>query len=178
MYFGAVGFINDVKRGPFWEHSPVLYDISGVQAGWAKINRGMLRMYNAEVLSKFPVVQHFPFGSVFAWERHADAVLHQGNLSSEDDDHYHHALSADLPSIESGSASQVASIIHATPSFATAPPSRQQVSRGGGYEEMKAPWASGRQSKDQSRHVPLPPRDREGDDEEGYAVPTRAPWAK
>lgn len=39
MYFSAVGFIYDVKRGPFWEHSPMLYDISGVQAGWAKINK-------------------------------------------------------------------------------------------------------------------------------------------
>lgn len=26
-------------------------------------------MYNAEVLSKFPVVQHFPFGALFRWER-------------------------------------------------------------------------------------------------------------
>ena len=29
----------------------------------------MVKMYNAEVLSKFPVVQHFPFGSLFKWER-------------------------------------------------------------------------------------------------------------
>src|ERR1700753_3034559 len=29
MYFGAIGFIRDVKKGPFWEHSPYLYDISG-----------------------------------------------------------------------------------------------------------------------------------------------------
>ncbi|KAJ4315931.1 Serine/threonine-protein phosphatase 2A activator 1 [Neodidymelliopsis sp. IMI 364377] len=67
MYFSAIGFIYDVKRGPFWEHSPILYDVSGVKAGWAKINKGMIKMYNAEVLSKFPVVQHFPFGSLFSW---------------------------------------------------------------------------------------------------------------
>jgi serine/threonine-protein phosphatase 2A activator len=39
MYFNAIGFIYDVKSGPFWEHSPILYDISGVKAGWAKINK-------------------------------------------------------------------------------------------------------------------------------------------
>ncbi|KAI9769062.1 MAG: Serine/threonine-protein phosphatase 2A activator 1 [Geoglossum simile] len=39
MYFGAVGFIYDVKKGPFWEHSPYLFDISGVRGGWAKINK-------------------------------------------------------------------------------------------------------------------------------------------
>jgi serine/threonine-protein phosphatase 2A activator len=67
MYFSAVGFINDVKTGPFWEHSPILFDISGVRTGWGKINKvwpvpsscefelliyiqGMIKMYNAEVL--------------------------------------------------------------------------------------------------------------------------------
>ena len=68
MYFSAITFIHDVKKGPFWEHSPMLYDISGVRAGWSKINKGMLKMYVAEVLSKFPVVQHFPFGSLFSLE--------------------------------------------------------------------------------------------------------------
>lgn len=42
LYFGAIGFIYDVKKGPFWEHSPMLFDISGVQAGWAKINKAFL----------------------------------------------------------------------------------------------------------------------------------------
>lgn len=39
LYFGAIGFIHDVKTGPFWEHSPMLYDISGVKSGWGKINK-------------------------------------------------------------------------------------------------------------------------------------------
>ncbi|KAF5861768.1 Serine/threonine-protein phosphatase 2A activator 1 [Aspergillus alliaceus] len=74
MYFSAIGFIYDVKTGPFWEHSQMLYDISGVRAGWAKINKGMIKMYNAEVLSKFPVVQHFRFGSLFSWDRDPSAI--------------------------------------------------------------------------------------------------------
>ncbi|KAJ5695604.1 hypothetical protein N7536_006016 [Penicillium majusculum] len=75
LYFSAIGFIYDVKRGPFWEHSPMLFDISGIRAGWGKINKGMIKMYNAEVLSKFPVVQHFPFGSLFSWDRDPNAPL-------------------------------------------------------------------------------------------------------
>nr|OQO27009.1 hypothetical protein B0A51_07635 [Rachicladosporium sp. CCFEE 5018] len=69
MYFAAIQFIYDVKTGPFWEHSPTLFNISGIKDGWAKINKGMIKMYDAEVLGKFPVVQHFPFGSLFPWEK-------------------------------------------------------------------------------------------------------------
>ena len=44
MYFSAIGFIYDVKKGPFWEHSPTLFDISGVRAGWAKINKVLFQL--------------------------------------------------------------------------------------------------------------------------------------
>ncbi|KAF2224526.1 phosphotyrosyl phosphatase activator [Elsinoe ampelina] len=74
LYFSAIAFIYDVKKGPFWEHSPTLYDISGIKAGWAKINKGLMKMYNAEVLSKFPVVQHLRFGSLFRWETDPSAT--------------------------------------------------------------------------------------------------------
>src|SRR4051812_24839617 len=48
----------------------------------------MLKMYNAEVLSKFPVVQHFPFGSLFSWEKDPDAAevaksVHTSNQPSK-----------------------------------------------------------------------------------------------
>ncbi|KAF3491358.1 uncharacterized protein GIQ15_00875 [Arthroderma uncinatum] len=44
MYFSAIGFIHDVKKGPFWEHSPMLYDISGIKDGWGKINKVMIAL--------------------------------------------------------------------------------------------------------------------------------------
>ncbi|KAJ3341756.1 hypothetical protein HDU93_004140 [Gonapodya sp. JEL0774] len=63
MYFGCISHIKTVKRGPFSEHSPMLYDISSVPT-WLKVNTGLLKMYLNEVLAKFPVVQHFLFGSL------------------------------------------------------------------------------------------------------------------
>ncbi|KAG0368092.1 hypothetical protein BC939DRAFT_461547 [Gamsiella multidivaricata] len=73
MYFRAIQFIHETKRGPFHEHSPVLFEISGVHH-WAKVNSGMVKMYKAEVLNKFPVVQHLLFGSLLPW-RPADSPV-------------------------------------------------------------------------------------------------------
>lgn len=61
-----------MKKGPFYEHSPILYDITGVP-NWGKVNTGMLKMYIAEVLQKFPVVQHLPFGSLLPFDMPAGA---------------------------------------------------------------------------------------------------------
>ncbi|VDK27527.1 unnamed protein product [Gongylonema pulchrum] len=55
------------KTGPFHEHSNQLWNISAVQS-WEKVNSGMFKMYEAEVLKKFPTVQHFHFGSLFSIE--------------------------------------------------------------------------------------------------------------
>ncbi len=65
LYVDAIGYIRDYKSGPFHEHSPTLWDITGVRAGWPKINNGMLKMYKAEVLGKLPVAQHILFGELF-----------------------------------------------------------------------------------------------------------------
>ncbi|KAL7329431.1 Serine/threonine-protein phosphatase 2A activator 1 [Mucor circinelloides] len=64
MYFRCIQYILQVKRGPFFEHSPMLNDISSVFS-WNKVNTGMSKMYVAEVLKKVPVVQHFKFGNLF-----------------------------------------------------------------------------------------------------------------
>lgn len=63
MYANCVQFIKEVKSGPFHEHSPILYDISGTP-NWAKVALGMVKMYQAEVLFKFPVIKHTAFGSL------------------------------------------------------------------------------------------------------------------
>lgn len=65
LYLDAVKFIREVKsRSPFAETSPMLNDISGLPS-WEKINGGMLKLYEGEVLKKLPVIQHLRFGSLF-----------------------------------------------------------------------------------------------------------------
>ena len=63
MYLSSVAFVLHVKKGPLKETSPILSDVSSVK-DWGKVNRGMLRMYQNEVLGKFPIMQHFLFGSI------------------------------------------------------------------------------------------------------------------
>ncbi|XP_072344969.1 serine/threonine-protein phosphatase 2A activator isoform X2 [Scyliorhinus torazame] len=63
MFLECVRFINEMKTGPFAEHSNQLWNISAVPA-WSKVNQGLIRMYKAECLEKFPVIQHFKFGSL------------------------------------------------------------------------------------------------------------------
>ncbi|CAJ0577250.1 unnamed protein product, partial [Mesorhabditis spiculigera] len=64
LFLEAITYINDTKTGPFYEHSNQLWNISAVP-NWDKINSGLFKMYEAEVLLKFPVVQHFLFCKYF-----------------------------------------------------------------------------------------------------------------
>ncbi|USP79507.1 Serine/threonine-protein phosphatase 2A activator 1 [Curvularia clavata] len=152
MYFSAIGFIYDVKKGPFWEHSNILYDVSGVKAGWAKINKGMIKMYNAEVLSKFPVVQHFPFGSLFSFSPDPNAKKIQATV---------HTASQPKSSSSSSSATTPAT---ARPQPALRDPLADPVmsARPGGAVGTAAPWARGAAGPG----VPSGPNQ-----------PTQAPWA-
>ncbi len=205
MYFSAIGFIHDVKKGPFWEHSPMLYDISGVRAGWGKINKGMIKMYNAEVLSKFPVVQHFRFGSLFSWDQDPNAspppasvhTAHQPirdgpGLSLQD-------ASARGPSQEGIKAPWAKKpTTLSNPSLGTAAPwAGTPTAAPGPGIGTPAPWASRppvvardrlpmRSSQPPSGEAPsisarthMPPY-APGDSSSGSSMPppTRAPWAK
>jgi serine/threonine-protein phosphatase 2A activator len=65
IYFQCIQYIKDLKKGaPFFETSPMLDDISRLP-NWAKVGGGLLRLFEGEVLSKKPVVQHFVFGEIF-----------------------------------------------------------------------------------------------------------------
>jgi len=67
MLLGCIKYTLNIKTGPFAEHSNQLWNISGVKS-WTKINQGLLKMYKAEVLSKYPVMQHVLFGKLLSFE--------------------------------------------------------------------------------------------------------------
>lgn len=201
MYFGAIGFIHDVKKGPFWEHSPMLYDISGVRTGWGKINKGMIKMYNAEVLSKFPVVQHFRFGSLFSWDQDPSAspppasahtsnqpIRHGPPLSLEN-------ATARTP-LQDGTKAPWASKSSNLPNAGVgtaAPSSNTSTAAPGPGMGTVAPWASrapgaareglpmrfpqpsSREAQSVAARTQVP---RDSSDEASMPPPTRAPWAK
>ncbi|KAL8940767.1 MAG: hypothetical protein Q9216_002647 [Gyalolechia sp. 2 TL-2023] len=185
MYFSAIGFIYDVKRGPFWEHSPMLYDISGVRAGWAKINKGMIKMYMAEVLSKFPIVQHFYFGSLFSWDKDPDAVPPPttAHASTQPRTQPANPVSQGSPALgpprdDIGVPDRGKTAMTSTPFVGTAAPWARQPT-------VTSPTAS--PSSTENRNISntprVPPsfnptplaRTQEGTD---MPPPTRAPWAK
>ncbi|EMR08295.1 hypothetical protein PNEG_03139 [Pneumocystis murina B123] len=61
IYLDYIRFINSIKTVSLRWHSPMLDDISIVKQ-WKNVNIGMLKMYKAEVLSKFTIMQHYLFG--------------------------------------------------------------------------------------------------------------------
>ncbi|KAI8635628.1 phosphotyrosyl phosphatase activator [Xylariaceae sp. FL1651] len=161
MYFAAIGFINDVKKGPFWEHSPILFDISGIKDGWGKINKGMVKMFNAEVLSKFPVVQHFPFGSLFSWDQDPHAAMPQKSAHMANQP----IAASSMPPPPTGGNSIAAPWAKAT---SMPPPT------GLGIPYSRVPWASGqptsRPQQPQSQPQLHPTN--------SASTFTQAPWAR
>ena len=86
MYLGAVNFINTVKTGPFQEHSHILYELSTKISSWEDIFNGLMKMFRVEVLGKFPVAQHFYFGTILkpTWLTQKDRNGSAGTRTSKD----------------------------------------------------------------------------------------------
>jgi serine/threonine-protein phosphatase 2A activator len=65
LYFSCIRFIRTIKTNvPFFESSPMLNDISHLPS-WQKVAKGLLKLYDGEVLRQRPVVQHLLFGTLF-----------------------------------------------------------------------------------------------------------------
>ncbi|XP_034474976.1 serine/threonine-protein phosphatase 2A activator [Drosophila innubila] len=67
MFISCIDYICKVKTGHFGEHSNQLWSITAVPS-WIKINAGLVKMYQKEILSKFPVIQHVYFGELMSFE--------------------------------------------------------------------------------------------------------------
>jgi hypothetical protein len=77
LYLEGILFIRTIKSSaPFAETSPMLHDISGMH-DWAKVCSGLMKLFQGEVLFKFPVAQHILFGSVISatWQTAAAATV-------------------------------------------------------------------------------------------------------
>lgn len=67
LFFEGINFIHQYKSGPFSEHSPILSQICSTLS-WNQINQGLGKMYRAQVMDKFPIVQHVYFCKLFPFE--------------------------------------------------------------------------------------------------------------
>ncbi len=76
MYLAAVEHVHTLKVTSFAEHSPMLYDITAVK-DWASVQRGLLSMYNREVLGKHAIVQHFVFSALLSSDPASEHNLQQ-----------------------------------------------------------------------------------------------------
>jgi serine/threonine-protein phosphatase 2A activator len=83
LYFLSIMRIHEVKNGPFHEHSSQLYSIATGVATWRKVNSGLFKMYEAEVLGKRVVVQHLPLGGIIEWNNvSAPPLMSSNNIYS------------------------------------------------------------------------------------------------
>ncbi|KAF7456153.1 phosphotyrosyl phosphatase activator protein-related [Cryptosporidium felis] len=68
LYINSVKHILTIKTNVYFaECSPILYSLTSVPT-WDKIHSGMIKMYVAEILNKFPVAQHILFGNLIPFQ--------------------------------------------------------------------------------------------------------------
>ena len=145
----------------------------------------MIKMYNAEVLSKFPVVQHFTFGSLFQWERDPSASPAKLSVHTSNQPSQQRAGSSSTSQPQEsgrleGTKAPWASSGGATPASNTRFPTQQPLRSNVDEPSTRAPWAT-QSSNDQ----PLPlsgtvaPWARKATEQQqaNPRDPTRKPWA-
>lgn len=160
MYLGCIRYVRELKPGaPFFESSPMLDDISHLP-NWGRVARGLLRLYEGEVLDKMPVVQHFEFGTLFK------ATWTPSQLPREAPAH----TFINGPGGDECIAPWAAGGAAATGGTRGAVNGPEESVGGVPPPPTRAPWspnspAGGRASRVGSRGAGMPP-------------PTRAPWAK
>ena len=68
IFFDAVDFILNNKRGPFNEHSYTLWCFTSL-GSWDNIYRRIRMKFTEDILGPFPIVQHFLFGRyILRWD--------------------------------------------------------------------------------------------------------------
>jgi len=77
LYFRAILFILQYKTGPFHEHSALLHSVASLPS-WSKANAGLIKMYEEEVMNKYPIVQHIKFGSLLRMEKYVEGTSRLG----------------------------------------------------------------------------------------------------
>ena len=164
MYLGCIRYIKELKSSvPFFESSPMLDDISNLPS-WGRVSRGLLRLYDGEVLVKLPVVQHFLFGTLFQGKGTALVVKFRA-ISSVCCIMLYSQLSFYKSSL-------IIILATWTPSALPREAPERTFINGPGGEECIAPWAQA----DLSSSIG-PASEVEGTTRTGLP-PTRAPWAK
>lgn len=134
-------------------------------------------MYNAEVLSKFPVVQHFSFGSLFSWDRDPNAPLPPSTVHATSGpqarpvapDSGHPSVAASRPIPGSGTQAPWAKSgagTQAVPPMASTAAPWTGVRREGIPNSMPSGASRGNSALPDTSRVPP-----------GPMAPTRAPWS-